>query len=153
MIWELIAITALAISIILFISTTYLLRRVNRLYKGLVKLIELKPSKVKRVRKRYIVFAALFEDEISINELDKALRDVFIMYYGVSLYSKASPRIVFYDERLGRGVLRVSHTCVDHAIATLGLIKSINNKRCIIVPIRTTGTLKKAQEYMLKTRI
>lgn len=116
-------------------------------------MIELKPGKVKKPRKRYIVFATLCENEILIDELDKALRDIFIEYYGVSIYSKASPRIVLYDVKLGRGVLRVSHICVDHAIAALGLIKDVNNKKCIIVPIRTTGTLRKAQEYMLKTKI
>lgn len=153
MIWELLVFIALVISIVLLTITIYLFRRVQRFYGSLVKLIELKPGKVKRPRKRYIVFATLCENEILIDELDKALRDIFIEYYGVSIYSKASPRIVLYDVKLGRGVLRVSHICVDHAIAALGLIKDVNNKKCIIVPIRTTGTLRKAQEYMLKIKI
>lgn len=140
------SIAMLALSIILF-------KKALTHYLGLRKLLASKTTTIKKPRKRYIVFSLVSEDKLSLESIDKAIRDTLIKYYGESIYGKASPRVILFDENTGRGILRVSHLFVDHAIATLGLVKEIEGKRCLIIPIRTTGTLRKAREYLSKVKL
>lgn len=147
------SIALLVVSITTLIISLILLRRALACYLGLKKLLTGKLGNVKKPRKRYIVFSLVGEDKIPLESINEVLKKTFIKYYGESIYGKASPRIILYDENTGRGILRVANLFVDHAIATLGLIKDIDGKKCLIIPIRTTGTLKKAREYMLKIKL
>jgi len=85
--------------------------------------------------------------------LGRSPERMMIKYYGVGVYRKASPQIIFFDEAKGVGVIRVLHTCTKHLIATLGLTKRVGNTNCILIPLKTTGTLKKAKEYIRKNKI
>lgn len=151
---EYIALALLAASIASVSISVLLLRKVTKYYKAIKAILEVKGSTTtKKPRKRYIVFTVLCEEKVSQSEIEKAITEKLAEYYGQSILHKASLYVVFFDETTGRGVIRTSHTCLNHVIASMGLIKSINGKRCIIMPIRTTGTLKKAQEFMAKVKI
>ncbi|MEM4809023.1 MAG: Rpp14/Pop5 family protein, partial [Desulfurococcaceae archaeon] len=66
--------------------------------------------------------------------------------------NKASPYLVFFDETSQRGIYRIVHLYLNFLIATLGLVKIIDGKKCVLIPLKTTGTLKKAHEILRKIR-
>jgi len=150
---EYVSIVLLFTAVIMLSLSLFLLRKSLRIYKGVKALLEPHVKSVKKPRKRYVVFVALCEDKVYLNNVEEAVKKAFIEYYGKSMYHKASPQLILYDENSGRGVIRVLHTCTDHLLATLGLVKKINDKNCLLLPLRTTGTLKKAREYLEKLRI
>ena len=57
-----------------------------------------------------------------------------------------------YNKRLGRGVIRVSYEYRYKAIIALGLIRSINDVRTLIVPLRVTGSLDRARKTLFAAR-
>lgn len=137
----------------MFSSSIYLLRKSLRYYKSVKALVENRFKNTRKPRKRYVVFTVICEEEVCFDSVESAVREKFIEYYGESTYHKASPRLILYNEKSGRGIIRVLHTCTDYLIAVLGLIKKINNRNCIILPIKTTGTLRKAREYVEKLKV
>jgi len=140
----------LAITITLLVTLLRLKRLVNA-YAALLKARE-KAVKVKKLRKRYVVFATICEERVEFNELRDAVSSKFRELFSENVYYKASPQLVLFDENTQRGVYKVIHLYLDHFIATLGLVKSIGGKKCVVVPLRTTGTLKKARELMRKLK-
>ena len=150
---ETIAFILLGISITALIISIIVLRRVFKIYKALKPLIYVEEKSPKKIRKRYVVFTVSSETRFKTMELKEGIEKIFIEYYGKSLYHKTSPQLIFFDEEGQRGVYRTTHLYVDYLIATMGLVKSINGRKCLIIPIRTTGTLKKARKYMEKLKI
>jgi len=138
------------VSVALIIISSILLKTSLKYYRALKALLATKTPSIKKPRKRYVVFSLICEGDVSRNSLEKAVMEKIAEYYGQSLLHKASPYIVFFDEKTRRGVIRVTHLYVNHVIAAIGFIKNIGGKKCIVIPIRTTGTLKKAREYFAK---
>lgn len=143
---------ALLVSICLLVTSVLLLKRATKLYRATRELLKPKERSAKRIRKRYIVFSVLCESRAKSEEVHKAIEKAFLEYYGKSAFHKASPYLVLFDEASQRGIYRVSHMFVDHVIASMGLIKEINSSKCIIVPLRTTGSLKKAGKYIKRPK-
>jgi len=147
----------IAVLISMLVVTTALLvtlLRLKRLVNAYTALLEAreKTVKVKKLRKRYVVFTAICEERVELNELRDAVSSRFKELFSENVYYKASPQLVLFDENTQRGVYKVTHLYLDHFIAALGLVKSIGDKKCIVVPLRTTGTLKKARELMRKLK-
>jgi len=130
------------------------LLRLKRLVNAYTALLEAreKTVKVKKLRKRYVVFTAICEERVELNELRDAVSSRFKELFSENVYYKASPQLVLFDENTQRGVYKVTHLYLDHFIAALGLVKSVGGKKCVVVPLRTTGTLKKARELMRKLK-
>jgi ribonuclease P/MRP protein subunit POP5 len=141
------------VSAVLLVVSLLTLKKSINYYQGVKKLIEAKLRPVNKAKKRYVVFATICEERVSEREIEEAIRNNLVKHFGVDIYRKASPRIILYDIESGRGVIRVLHTCTNHLIATIGLVKQVGKTRCLIIPIRTTGTLKKAREYIRKLKI
>lgn len=147
----------IAVLISMLVVTTALLvtlLRLKRLVNAYTALLEAreKTVKVKKLRKRYVVFTAICEERVELNELRDAVSSRFKELFSENVYYKASPQLVLFDENTQRGVYKVTHLYLDHFIAALGLVKSIGGKKCVVVPLRTTGTLKKARELMRKLK-
>lgn len=143
----------LLLSLVLVTVTLLLLRKAWRYYRVIKTVLESKSTIPKKPRKRYIIFTVISTSKLSIKEIEDSVRTKFAELYGKSSLFKASPRLVFFDEVTGRGVFRVTHTYVNHLVASMGLVKEISGVDCLIIPLRTTGTLKKARKYMEKIEI
>lgn len=132
----------------------YLLIRKVRIQLSLVikKDVEEALSKVKKIRRRYIVFSIISEHDFNKMEIEKALRRKLAFLYGVVSIAKADPQLVFYDPRIKRGIVRTSHVMKDYVLAALSIIRSINGKHLLIIPVKTTGTIKKAKKIMYTIR-
>lgn len=152
MLYEVLSIVLVAASLILAVLTSALLVKAYKLYKTLASLLE-PQVKAKKLRKRYIVFAAICEHRVSYKDVEKAIEKTFLELYGKAYLQKASPKVVLFDENLQRGIIRVSHLYKDHLISVLGLVKNIGDSKCIVAPLKTTGTIKKAREYLGKLKV
>lgn len=141
------------LSAIMSLILVILLRKVAKYYSAVKSMLEAKTTTYKKPRKRYIVFTALCESGVSRVKVEKSIKEKIAEYYGHGTLHKASPHVVFFDEKTGRGVVRVLHTCIDHVVAAMGFIKSIEGIKCIVIPIRTMGTLKKAREYVNRVKV
>jgi len=149
---------ALIISIVslLIVLLMYSLIKRIRLQLDLIikKDVEEALTKVKKIRRRYIVFSIISEHDFDKRELEKAIRKKLALLYGIISLAKADPQLVFYDPRLKKGVIRTSHVMKDYVLAALSIIRNINEKQLLIIPIKTTGTIKKAKKimYTIKTK-
>ncbi len=139
------SLAALALSI----YVAYLYRKELHLMRTLLKkrfgeAIK-KPGKL---RKRYIVFSIVSEDRFSKKEIEDSLKKKISKVYGIIGAAKADPKIVFYDPSIKKGIVRTSHKEKDLVLAVLSLIREINGKKVLIIPLKTTGTIKRARKYM-----
>ncbi|ADI32701.1 Rpp14/Pop5 family protein [Staphylothermus hellenicus] len=164
----LLLIIILSILSILLVIITYILGRrikrlmlrLNKLQKNidLLRLVYIKNkeaiSKPGKIRKRYIVFAILSSSDFKIDKIkiEKSIRSYWEKLLGRISLVKADPQLIYFDPSIKRGVLRVAHTYKDEALAVLGTIKKINSHECLVVPLKTTGTLKKARKIMYSLR-
>ncbi len=120
----------------------YMLQRYPRVIDRLSKIIESK----KRPRKRYIVFRLISSNPISGRELDKIIRDTVKNVIGVKGLAETDYALIDYDETTGLGIIRSNNRTYKLLIGLLGLVRSINDVKILIVPVSAHGTIKKARE-------
>ncbi len=141
-----------AIVAVLTLYTLYLHRELRRLRTLLDTLLSPRREALtrdRRLRRRYIVFSLITEAGYPDKKsLESALRRSFARYFGEAELVKADPQLIYYDEKLGRGVIRVAHTHVDKMLAAIGLTKNIAGIKTLILTLKTTGTLKRAKKTM-----
>ncbi len=105
-------------------------------------------------RRRYIVFYVIAEERegISPEKLEKAVREAVERLYGLIGAGDAYPQLVFYDPREMAGIIRTTHTAKHIVIAGLASVRKIDGVRVVIVPIATTGTIKRAKRILATRR-
>lgn len=140
-------IAVLALSLFSLVLAIKAYRKAGSVLKASRALAEAeREGKPIKLRKRYIAFTLSFSKPVSRRAFEKTFTEVFARYFGESTLSKASPQLILFLEEEQRGIVRVSHLYRDHAVAVLGLLKSIGDAKCIVIPLRTCGTLKKCRE-------
>lgn len=137
---------------VLLATTVYYLGRVRRVLRIWKTLVEKERGKPSKPRKRYVVFALACSGNPSREMVEKHVENTFTTYYGKALLAKASPQLIFMDEKARRGVYRVSHLYVKHLISLFTIPLETGECKCLIIPLKTTGTLKKALKIMEKKR-
>ena len=113
-----------------------------RIFERISRKIEAK----KKIRKRYIVFEVLGQENISMNELDNEIRRSIITLLGKKGIVEVGYKLIFYDESKCKGIIRSNNRGYKFLIGVLGLVRKIRDKNILIVPISIHGTLKKAYE-------
>ena len=86
-------------------------------------------TKVKKLRRRYIVFTIISSEKISRQEIESALREKLRELYGIIGLARSDPQLVYYEPSLKRGVIRTSQVMRDHVVAALSLIREVNGKK------------------------
>jgi len=84
--------------------------------------------------------------------LEKYIRERFRVLFGETNLVKADPQLIYYDPGIKRGVIRVAHTYKDQLIALLGSIREINGVKTLIIPLKSTGTIKRARKILYRLR-
>ena len=155
---EALAVIAAAALLSLAVSLTvsyYIAGRVGRRYLRVIGVAgeyvaaRLARRKHSRRRKRYVVFEVA-GDAVPVEALDSALRSHIRKLLGVKGLSDMGYKLVYFDEEKRRGVIRVYSDYKLHLIGVMGLVRRVNDSRIALYPIATTGTLKKAGEYLGK---
>jgi len=154
-----ISIACLALSIVILLKYSHkLYHDMLRLRLIIHSLIKIRSDKarlatLKPKRKRYIVFEVLYDGSLNFNDMNSLIMNSFKKLFGDYGISEFNIKLLQYDDKLKRGILRTNNVSKEAVIAGLSFIREINGKPISIYPIKTSGTLKKAREILntLKT--
>jgi len=104
----------------------------------------LKPSL--RERSRYILFSIKSEKKFSSGIVFSEIKKALLRFIGELGLSEISYRPIEFNEKTQEGIIKVNHTGVDRARASLVLIKEMEKSPGVPVSFRTikvSGILKK----------
>jgi len=66
--------------------------------------------------------------------------------------SDANVYLTDWNENLGLGILKTTHKTKDDIVVALSLLSTINETKISVIPLNTTGTIKKAKEMSMSLR-
>jgi len=97
-----------------------------------------------REKERYISFQIISEEPIIYSDLESAILNTFLDFYGEGGFSKLSLWIVknLYDTEKQIGIIRCNNKSVQQVIAGLGLISRLGDTRITIKILKVSGTIK-----------
>jgi ribonuclease P/MRP protein subunit POP5 len=97
-----------------------------------------------RKRDRYVSFQVISEEPIVYSDLEDAVWNVYLDFYGEAGVSKFSMWLVksLYDEQKQIGVIRCNNKSVSQVIAGLGLISRLGDSRVIFKILKVSGTIR-----------
>lgn len=103
-----------------------------------------------RERERYIIFKVISEGnkEFSKEEILKGCLYAIRSFLGDKGMSDANVYLIDWNENLGVGILKTTHKTKDDVIVALSLLSTINETKISVIPLNTTGTIKKAKEII-----
>jgi ribonuclease P/MRP protein subunit POP5 len=100
-----------------------------------------------REKKRYLVFEIISKVQITdYAKVSEAVMQSCQDFLGILGMAKAGILILPDKYRANKGILRVSHKCVNEVRAALAFVKKINNQDVIVRSCGLSGILKKAQQ-------
>ena len=152
------ALLALVISsiAILFSLLAYVeARRVSLLLESAIsvgrlrELARLRRALAARPSRRYIVFSIIAEEgeDIGSKVLSRELSRAARLLLGYSFAANSGFSLVYYNPFTRKGIIRVRSNYKHAALAVLSIVRRIGNSRVLLIPERTTGTIRKARKY------
>ncbi len=149
------ALLALTTSILSFILIIFIKKEIKRIREKLKVLLaeEVESAELywgKKIRKRYIVFTILSEQKLSKQDVEHVIREKFKQYFGEQELVKADPQLIYFDPNLQRGIIRTTQLHKDKLLSVFQLIKEVNGIKCLFIPVKTTGTMKKARGILYR---
>ena len=102
-----------------------------------------------RPSKRYIVFSVISEEleGIGSKALSQELNRAARLLLGYSFIANSGFSLVYYNPFTRKGVIRVRSRYKYAAMAVLSVVRRVGGSRVMLVPERTTGTIRKARKY------
>lgn len=97
-----------------------------------------------RERKRYIKFKVISEEPIVYEDLEQAILNTFLDFYGENGFSKLSLWVFknLWDGKNQTGVIKCNNKSVLQVVAGLGLISRLGDTRVIFKILKVSGTIK-----------
>ena len=97
-----------------------------------------------RERERYVKFAVLSEGEVEYSDLEAAIWNTFLDFYGEQGVSKQSLWLIknLWDTENQIGVIRCNNTNVNQVLAGLGLVSRLGDSRIIFKILKVSGTIR-----------
>ena len=97
-----------------------------------------------REKERYISFKVISEEPIVYSDLEAAIWNQMLEFYGELGASQMSIWLVknLYDEKEQIGVIRCNNKSVQKVIAGLGLITRTGDARIVFKILKVSGTIK-----------
>ncbi len=106
---------------------------------------------MKKNKQRYILFTLITgkTEIIELEEIQKTLWQSIWRFFGIKIANRIGLWIIEYDKIKKRGIIRFFDGSQIHIMITaLTMIKTINNKKVIINPIKTSGTIKAIKKLL-----
>lgn len=100
----------------------------------------------KRERNRYLVYEVLSDSPVSGEDIGKTIWRTALQFLGELGVSRTSLRVVDFDEKKQKGVVKVNHRSVEEGRAVLALVREINKKEVTLHVLGVSGILKKARQ-------
>ena len=97
-----------------------------------------------RKKHRYIKFQVLSDEPIVYSDLDAAIWNTALDFYGEAGVASMDMWLVknLYDSRKQIGILRCAHTAVLAVLAGLGMLTRLGDIRVTIKILKVSGTIK-----------
>ncbi len=97
-----------------------------------------------REKDRYIKFQVISEEPIFYPDLEQAIWNTFLDFFGEFGVSKTNLWIIknLYDEEKQIGVIKCNNKSVQQVLAGLGLISRLGDNRVIFKILKVSGTIK-----------
>ena len=97
-----------------------------------------------REKSRYIKFQILSEERIAYSDLEAAIWNTALEFYGETGASKLSLWLVknLYNEEKQIGVIRCNNKSVEQTVAVLGLVSRLGDSRVVFKILKISGTIK-----------
>jgi len=96
-----------------------------------------------RNKKRYILFEVICESAPSERDVRDAIYDGILKFLGEYGSSLASPKVLEFDEKTSRGVLRCVRGEETRVKAALALMNNLAGKKAAVRALSVSGTIKK----------
>jgi len=93
---------------------------------------------------RYVKFQVISEEPISYPDLEQAIWNTFLDFFGEFGVSKTNLWLMknLYDGEKQIGVIKCNNKSVPQVIASLGLISRLGDNRVIFKILKVSGTIK-----------
>lgn len=97
-----------------------------------------------RERERYVSFKIMSEEPINYSDLEQAIWNQLLDFYGEYGVSKISMWLIknLWNEKEQAGVIRCNNKSVSQLIAGLGMISRLGDTRIVFRILKVSGTLK-----------
>lgn len=97
-----------------------------------------------REKDRYVSFQVISEEQITYSDLESAIWNQFLDFYGEYGVSKMNIWIIknLWNERNQTAVIKCNNKSVSEVLAGLGLISRLGDIRVIFKILGISGTLK-----------
>jgi len=97
-----------------------------------------------REKERYIAFQIVSEEPVTYADLEVAVWNTMLDFYGEFGTSQTSMWLIknLYDEQMQFGVVRCNNESVAAVLAALGLINRLGDIRVVVKVLKVSGTLK-----------
>ena len=104
----------------------------------------------RKPRRRYIAFYMVVEDGVAPDPkaLEASIRRSVERLAGMLGLAEANVSLAYYDPSRMVGIVRTTNTAKHVVLAALGMVRRVAGKRVLIVPVRTTGTIKRAKRAL-----
>lgn len=99
---------------------------------------------------RYVVVRIVSDYQLSKEDLDKIVQRDLVPVIGQIHYSKVMPKVVFFDRFKQSGIIRCLNEGNELLRSGLSIITSYNSEKVHVMPVFTSGTIRKAKEVMNK---
>lgn len=104
----------------------------------------MKPSA--RFKKRYVAFALSTGGAAPpAGEARSIVHEHFLSFFGESGVSSLAFKLVKYDDKAGRGLVRCERSRVDETIFCMSCLTEWKGKKARMEPTTTSGTIKGAE--------
>ena len=151
---------AIAISVLTLVYARRLssmIRRHSKILEALLSSADLNTAieKARRTaamkpKRRYIVFE-IIPGNLDYAEVEAALNEALRKLVGIVGESSSRMKLLYFDKRRSRGIIRVRREYKYLALAVLGLTRSIAGRRVIVIPLAVTGSIKRAKQLVGKS--
>jgi len=102
----------------------------------------MKPSE--RFKKRYVSFAlSLGGTPPAYSEAKSVVHEHFLSMFGEFGIALLAFKLIKYDPKSGRGMLRCERSRVEEAIFCMACMSEWNGKKCRLEPLSTGGSVKR----------
>ena len=153
---SLIALAISALSLVHSRRLSSMVRRHSKLLEALLNMADLSKTIEKarkaaamKPRRRYIVFEVIPGD-LDHAEVEAALNETLRKLVGIVGESSSRMKLLYFDKRRSRGIIRIRREHKYLALAVLGLTRSIAGRRVIVIPLAVTGSIKRAKRLIGK---
>ncbi|MEM5802212.1 MAG: Rpp14/Pop5 family protein [Candidatus Aenigmatarchaeota archaeon] len=97
-----------------------------------------------RERERYIKFQIISEEKIEYTDLEEAIWNIFLDFFGENEVGRFNLKIVknLWNDNSQIGVMKCNHISLPKVLAGLGLISRLGDNRIIFKILKISGTIK-----------